>query len=275
MPVLWLRMFGTLILLRCKYIACKNGIEQFYDPFVCSPSRTADLLVECDWREAGPYLFRARPESEQELLEGVRFQLSGQQVLSNWESRDPPLPPMDLEPFRNRFVGLHGGAVIRKWDGKCLAFAGARSSGKTTLCRELDKLGDYSIIADETLLIHRRSKIAQPFPKATAIRLNAAVEKKKLISASEAFVSLADAPSEISLFLLLERTTKECAGIDKLTALEAGHRILQHQVRAGTSWSEGMLTLLDLVTNVQCYHFRHSDYRELVAGISKVDSLLS
>ncbi|WP_026730841.1 hypothetical protein [Fischerella sp. PCC 9605] len=259
-------LLGCQILIRCKYKVCLDGIAATFSPVVCIPSHTPDVVIDCDWEKAGRYLFRTRPPEDTEPLFGVQVHTQGKLAESDWPFLEPPIPPLVVEPFRNRFIGLHAGSVQTS-SGKCLIFLGNRGSGKTTTTLALVNNHKCSLLTDETVFIHRRTKLVEPFPRSVHLRETHNGSLRKVsVSADKACQVVADKPALATHIIFLEPDEKvQEQEFSSLTPAEAFRNFLKHHLNAGCCPDESMVTLFKLACEVPAFMYRYTTYEDLLS----------
>jgi hypothetical protein len=261
---LTLSLLGASILVRCKYSACAEGIAAHFSPAVCEPWTTPDIIVDCDWESAGRYLFRARNHVIAEPLTGVRVHCPGSPGSSDWPYTSPPIPPLVLEPFCNRFIGLHGAAAVAP-EGSCLLLLGERESGKTTVALDLVNEHGWELLTDETVFIHRRSRLVEPFAHAVGLwdsRIKVAT--KAAVPAVEACRAIASQPALVTHVVCLEHMGGQThPGLTPITSSQAFRTFLNHHLDAGCRADEAMVSLVQLARAVPAAVFAHGGYADL------------
>jgi hypothetical protein len=264
---LWLRLLGVDILVRCVHETAANQIGQYFARSVrIRPLRSPDCIVECDWPEAGRYLFRARPRHLPEILDGVRFQISGDPQPLPWRSHHPPIPPIGSRILMDRFAGLHAAAAVHP-EGAVVIFAGERKSGKSTTALNLTRRYGWSLLTDETVFLLRRTQVVEPFPR--SIGVAAQIDHQSGTPVSKDFVPVDDVikrvatePALATRVVILEPdgsvSDPELAVVPPSTALA---HLLPHNLDVGISADESFVTMLQLTEKCPAAIYR---YREPV-----------
>lgn len=262
-------LLGCYLLVKCSYESCLNDIKEYFAnaecDFFCSP----DVIVECSWQHAGRYLFRSRPENEPLRLVGVRVLQKGKINSKEWKYRQyPPLPPLAIAPFKNRFIGLHGAAISYS-EEKCFLLIGERGSGKSTLSRTLVNEQKYSLMTDETVYLHCRTKLVEPFIIATGIHEETPEGlTKKQVPAKLVYNSLKNKPSLAThIILLASSTTNNKINLTHLRQEETFKLLLQNHLDVGSSEDESLFSLMKLAKEVPSTILRYSSYKQLPAAI--------
>ncbi|SFB04564.1 hypothetical protein SAMN05216266_1048 [Amycolatopsis marina] len=269
---LTIRMLGAHVLVRCQFADCRDGIAEYFSSAVEEqPWRTPDVVVDCTWRTADRYLFRARPDDHPDpVLAGVWVHAYQQLAGTEWPSRDAPLPPMSVPPFRDRFVGLHAGTV-RTPEGAGLCVVGDKGAGKTTTTVDLVNDHGCALLTDEATFVHRRTRIAEPFPRAVGVadRYDRGRPVKRHRPADQVCRAVAEQPVLLSrLVFLLPAPDIAGVRVEAVSPSDAFCLMLPHQFAVGVSAHEGLVTLLELARSVDAVVVRYSGYEALrtVAG---------
>jgi hypothetical protein len=248
---------------RCKHRACLEDIIRHFSCSRCTRVVSPDVVVECDWERAGRYLFRSRPASLTGALEGVRVLVAGRDTrLRSWTSHYPPLPPLDVPPFEGRFAGLHGAAVVAP-DGGAILLLGDRESGKSTSAVDLVEHADCQLLTDETVFLHRRTLLAEPFPIAIGIRRSADQPGKDLVPASEAVRSVSARPALVARVIILNPVAARTRLV-RLGEADALRELLRHHVDVGLDLNESLITLLRLASEAELSRFDYGSYDDLL-----------
>ncbi len=259
-------ILGGVTWVRCKYRDC---LEDIRSHFSCSESRetvTPDVVVYCDSPRASRYLFRARPTPISGPLEDVKLMTAGTgNALRAWRSHYPVLPPLAIEPFANRFVGIHASAVIQP-NGEAILFAGERGAGKSTVAVDWVNHGDCSLLTDETVFLHRRTAIVEPFPIAIGLKQGAAQQGKELIPACRAVRRVAAEPAVVkAVVLLFPDSSQTSYSLQQLGDGEGLRGLLRHHLDVGADLDESMITLAFLAAGTPMWSFRYNGYANLFA----------
>jgi hypothetical protein len=241
-------LLGCYILVRCKHFSCLEGIRSYFSSSLCEPWRTPDVIIDCDWQEIDRYFFRSRPIEDGIPLKGVRVHTQKNVMSEDWSFSSPPMPPFALEPFRNRFVGLHG-AAIQLDDNKCLILVGKQGSGKTTSSVELVNKYGYRLLTDETVLVHRRTRLVEPFPRAMGIKDSITTEKLAL-PAKQVCKKIANTPVLATHIIFLEPDSKNSKNdFSLITPATTFVNFLPHHLDVGCNPDEAIATLSALQEN--------------------------
>lgn len=232
-------VLGATVLVRCRHQACADGIAEHFGPLAQELWTTPDIVVECDLDEPRRELFRTRPAGVSENLDGVRVQTAGSERAVPWTKPEPPLLPLDVEPLRGRFVGLHA-SLVAVGPQTAVAILGDRGSGKTTL--SLTLVADYedcALMSDEWTFVLRRTTVAVPFPQAVGLPQPGAGKRWRRADAVAERLELA--PRVLThLVLLVPGGPALPEPIDRRTAFAA---LQAHHLAAGTSRDEAQVTL--------------------------------
>jgi len=265
-----LSLLGSYILVRCRHKACLEGITEYFSTALCETWCTADIVIDCQWEKAERYLFRARPvEDPIEHLAGVRVHMFGRLALEDWPYKEPPLPPFLLEPFVNRFVGLHAAAVEAP-NGKGLVVVGNQGSGKTTISVDITNNYGCHILTDETTFIHRRTRFVEPF--VGPIGLRDKNSSKRIVPASKVCQRIAMKPVSITHLVFLEAADIQRGELLPIDANTTFRFLLKHHLNVGCTIDEAVVTLLQLSRSVSSALFRYGAYKDLLdAGVPFMD----
>jgi hypothetical protein len=259
-------LLGCHLLVRCKYKECLDQISQTFSPVICTPWSTPDVIVDCKWKKAGRYLFRTRPAENSGPLIGVQVHTQGKLAESDWLYLEPPIPPFIVEPFRNRFIALHAGSV-KTSNNNCLIFLGNRGSGKTTTTLILVDKYHCSLLTDEIVCIHKRTKLVEPFPRSVHVRENGNGKnpQKIAVSADKACRTVANQSALATHIIFLEPN-----GIFgkqeflKISPSETFKNLLKHNLNAGCCPDESMVTLVQLAYELPAFMYRYGRYEDLL-----------
>lgn len=262
-------LLGSHVLVRCREHQCYLGIREYFGPAILTESWSSpDVIVDCDWADAGRWLFRARPGDNARAtpLEGVHLHVRGQERPIFWTSNNPPIPPWDLEPLKGRFIGLHAGAVVLG-EGGALIFAGDRGSGKTTLTLTLVNKFGGTLLTDETACIYTRTTIVEPFPQAIGVKSGEDARKRR-VSADSICERVAVTPAPASSIVFLE-PTHGIRGIQlaPLTPADSLRLLLNHHLDLGSPVDDAMMTLFLLAYRLQAVVCRYGAYEDLLEAV--------
>ena len=213
------------------------------------------------------YLFRARPFGAKSL-EDVAVSTAGGVVLENWPYLHPPLPPFVLDPLRGRFVGFHAGAVGIGC-GLCWLFVGARGAGKTTACLMMVNKFGCELLTDETVFVHRRTLLVEPFPRMVKVRHGG------FGGASDRACSrVANAPAAIQrIFFLNPDSSAHDASLGALTQDQVFRRLLSHHLDVGADADEAMVSVAIVARSVESYELTYQNYETLIGILRDIGSL--
>jgi hypothetical protein len=272
-----LEALGGLIEVRCRYVGCAAGIEYYFRPLISKPWRSPDVIIYCDWKEGRRELFRARSVEQGNLLEGVRYRMHGDQESSPWRWPSAPIPPFVLPPFRDRFVGLHGGAVCRPQSQYAMLLIGPQGSGKTTLCLKLVHDYSFKLLTDETVVLHRRSSMIEPFPRAVGIsnRNKKGHLEKQVVPADDAFPLISRSPGVADQLIFLDKSPGADWQIAELQPGEVFQRLLPHHLNLGSDASECFISLYNLATNVRGMAVRIGAFDDFSAIASLLEATVT
>lgn len=265
-------LLGSFLHIKCKYRECAEEIKRnFVLNVVDKAWSTPDVIIECDWKQASRYLFRTRPNDEPRVLKGVKIISKGEANFQEWVYYDPPLPPYSIYPFKERFVGLHG-AAVKTLKGNGLLILGERGSGKTTTSLELSNKYGYNLLTDETIFIHKRSNIVEPFLRQIKQRQEKNDEMNHVIMpANEACKNVEMNPIVASQGIFLEhRQNLHKSYFRHISKSEALKYLLKHHIDLGCNMDEAMFTLAYLAHNLSFSIFYYSTYEELLQLSPKI-----
>jgi hypothetical protein len=264
-----LSLLGAHILVRCKHKTCLDGIALHFSPHITQKDRTPDVIVDCDWEESGRYLFRSRPSEKTGVpLEGVRVHHQGNFSETDWTPVSPPLPPFDLPPFRDRFVGLHA-AAVKSPRGRGVLLIGERGSGKSTLSVKLANERGFEFLTDEVVCIHRRTLIVEPFGMAVGLKRDPSDPGmgKLLVAADKLVPKVARAPVQVSHTIFLSPYAhggeSRPAALEKVAPNAVFRNLLAHHLDVGSSMDESLVTLLNIAENTIGAQLKYQTFEEL------------
>jgi hypothetical protein len=181
---------------------------------------------------------------------------------SDWQSVDPPFPPVDLAPFRDRFVRLHAGAVADE-QGRALVILGESGYGKSTLCFRLTADHGYSLLTDEDAFVHRRSRLIEPFPVGYA-------PWKTHVDVPAIQPTIADSAATIERILVLRPPGRAAEKPSKIGSKECLWALLEGQRPSGTPHPEVIATLTALARSVPAAEMSGGRYRNLINAAADV-----
>jgi len=266
-------LLGGMIEVQCRFKQCAEEIRNYFVTAVCDDRwLSPDVIVKCDTPEAGRYLFRTRPKECAGLpLEGIAVLTSGDAEPQPWMYVDPPLPPFRISPFRDRFVGLHAGAVETS-SGHGLLIIGSSGSGKTTTTLELVRNHRCGLLTDETVFIHRRSRLIEPFPRIILARERDEQGKiaKIAIPATEACERICDQPVVAQHAIFLEPTSVGIPVMRTISPAEMFRKLIPHHLDVGCTSDEAIVTLTLLAQSVAGTVLSYSSYHDLVKIIPNI-----
>lgn len=265
-----LSLLGCQILIRCKYKQCFQEIMEMFSPVATTTWGTSDVVIDCNWKAAGRYLFRTRP-ADSKPLNGVRVHTKGKIATDDWSYLDPPIPPFVIDPFRERFVAFHAGSVQTP-DGKCIIVLGNRGSGKTTTTLALVNSYQCSLLTDETVFLHKRTRLIEPFPRSVHLRDTDNNSLKKIgVAADKACKLVAHQASLATHMIFLKPNEEVQAGeLLKLSSAETMENLLQHHLYAGCSPDESMVTLTQLARELSSFAYRYHTFKDLLLLPQKI-----
>lgn len=239
-----LSLLGVRVDARCVYQECADEIASFYSAsHVPGQTSGPEVMVWCETREAGRYLFRSRPDDQAGTpLEGVSVQTL-RSPRQPWTSALPPIPALASWPFKDRFVALHA-AAVRLSDGACLLIAGDRGSGKTTSALALAECLSAEVLCDETAFIHCRTNIVEPFPHAVGIWRDG---RKTRVPITDVCSRIRTEPVPISQLVFLRRAEEGQAKANRAPRAQALRLLLSQHRDGGASIGDAMQTVLNLV----------------------------
>ncbi|MDQ3802531.1 MAG: hypothetical protein M3416_01555 [Acidobacteriota bacterium] len=265
-----LSLLGAHILVRCRHKSCLDGIALHFSPHITEKNCTPDVTVDCDWEEAGRYLFRTRPGEKTGVpLDGVKVHHQGNLSETDWIPLSPPLPPFDLPPFRDRFVGLHA-AAVKSPGGRGALLIGERGSGKSTLAMKLASERGCEFLTDEVVCIHRRTLIVEPFAIAVGLKRDPADPGtgKLLVAADKLVPAVARAPAQVSYTIFLSPraggTPPGPPVLERVAPHVVFRNLLAHHLDVGSSMDESLVTLLNMAENTAGAQLSYQTFEDLL-----------
>jgi hypothetical protein len=264
------RLLGCDILVRCTYKACLDEIIDYFPTLQRNPDVTPDLIIDIEWEHAGKYLFRGRPDTEKgTTLKGVYVHSLGMTTDSEWNVLDPPIPPFVLSPIRDRFVGFHGGAVQTP-DNAVVMILGSRGSGKTTIILTLANDYNCRVLTDESIFLHRRTRLIEPFPQPAGIlTVPGNPKSKRPVRSDQVFRSLLTQPA-IATHLMFLEPSKTLYQFGRLHSNATFQRLLIHARAAGSTFDEAVVTMFQLATELPSAEVHYITYNELKASAEMI-----
>lgn len=148
LPGITCEFFGTRILYRAPDTFTLQRISYIFDRFVDPQGVEPDIEFALLAEGQGSFVRAILTPS---LDANVYYRYRGKDSWTLWSYQDTPFPPLQIQPFRGRFLVLHGCAVVTS-SGTALAFIAPSMSGKTTLLMKLCQRG-YSALCDDLLFI--------------------------------------------------------------------------------------------------------------------------
>lgn len=252
-----LALLGGKVLARFAHARCRDDVARYFSCSTDDTDSSPDVIVECDWKEADRYLFRARPEEFAGTpLGGVRVRARGEAAAVRWLSRHPPLPPLSMAPFKDRFLALHA-AVVRDPDGRGIALLGDRNTGKSTCALDLCRRSGYEFLGDETAFVHLRTTVAEPFPQGVGIRTDRG--HKTTVPAAELFPRVGRTPTVLNRLVLLAPTHGTANRTERLSPADTLRALLPHQRDASAPLDDAVVTLDRLARETTAIQLSYSD----------------
>jgi hypothetical protein len=250
-----LSILGVSILVSSRQRSCALGIARYFQPLVDIPWRSPDVIIKCELRQVSRYLFRARPISQPSPFQGMSYLIPGQSLYKPWTSPSPPLPPLTLPPFRERFICLHAAVIRSPRSASAILLVGGRGTGKTYLSTKLSRESGYELLSDEMAFIHKRSVIVESFPRAIGTfrhdRRGRLLKHMEPANISDLHIS--NQPGIIKgIVMLMEKESPMIPGhLIPVSHEPLVRHLLSHQIESGTSRDEAITTLFMLANQVQ------------------------
>lgn len=265
-------LLGVRILICCKHRECLDEINAYFSGVAQQDDVSADLVIYCEHERADRYLFRSRPPTDEGPLKGVYFQEPGTTIPQPWAvTRYPPLPPLALRAFQDRFVGIHAAAVLDSSHFVAM-LVGERGAGKSSLSRLLVNQFEYSLLTDETAYIHRRSTVMEPLIVATGL---CEVLEGKVIktqhNARTVYRSLASTPGIIKKVLFLQRLPGGKPELKRISTSAAFKMLCAQTMDVGSTEEEGFCTIFP-ISCLESKQLVYSDYSQLAEMVHEVDA---
>lgn len=265
--VVSLRLLGVRVDVWCVHEKCANVIQRFYSASVVPPGHSSpEVLVSCDWEDAGRYLFRSRPDDAEGVpLAGVSVQTLRSEK-HEWTSVLPPIPALASWPFKDRFVALHA-AAVRTASGEAVLIAGGRGAGKSTTALALsDRIG-VDVLCDETAFVHCRTIMVEPFPHAVGVWQGG---RKLQVPITDVCRRICYDTVPVGRIVFLNQSAGGSGKAYQVPRSDALRELLLHHRDAGASMGDSMQTLLGLLARSDAWSVSYSDPKEitdLVCGL--------
>lgn len=269
--VLHLRALGCEVTMRFRYAACWAQAAGLFDPLLTEPWRSPDVIIECDWPRMRRVFIRSRTTGEREL-DGVRIFSEEHPNGAPWASLDPPFPPVQLAPFRDRFVRLHAAGVVSP-QGTGLAVLGESGHGKSTVSFHLVREHGYTLLSDEDLFLHRRSFLAEPF----AVGAAALWRELRHAGASghAAWTGVvAQHPVAIQQVIVLNPEHPEGTSPARISPEDCFRALLAARRRSGSGDTEDIATVALIARSLPAAQMRGADYHALLVGVKELVSFV-
>ena len=158
-----------------------------------------------------------------------------------------------------------------------MVFAGERGSGKTAIAVKLVNQYSCMLLTDETVCIHRRTDVVEPFPRAMGIWKSAVDGSfhKVLVPANIACRNLASRSSRVGAVIFLDRESSNAGPeLEPVGSGKAFEHLLNHQLDLACEPDEAMCTLAMLAKNVPAAKLTYNRYEDLDAAIESTLSFL-
>ena len=258
---LYIEALGGLVLICCRHEACRDGIRRYYSPLVRdTPWRSPDITIYVEWPQSDRYLYRARPARAPLALDGVWVRRHGQEAVA-WESLTPPLPPLCEPPFAGRFYGLHG-ACFSFDNSTAIIVAGSSGSGKTSMAVEACVNHGATLLTDETVILHNRTVIAEPFPRAIGLR-SADGATKEVLPADAIVPRIGTVPLPVRRLLFLSSESGGTPVLQGLRPTQTFGLLVQHHLDVGGPIDDGIVSLATMARSLPAELFRYGSASQL------------
>lgn len=255
-----LSILGGAIQVCCKYKECQKGVKNYFSESIIEEEVNIDIVIYCDLEKADKYLFRTNPNGP---IKGVYYETENN-TIRKWDDCNPPIPPFVKSPFKNRFTGLHAGAV--NINNKTILFVGEKESGKTTITTHLSNNFGAQFITDETTFILNRTKAVEPYPRLILPRIHKNGEVRKVqLSVSDGVKNVLKDASIIDKIYFLNKLTYETkAYVKKTPKTEAIKLLFENYLYAGSHFGEITSTLVEITKDIPIYQYNYSQYNDLL-----------
>lgn len=265
--VVSLSLLGVRVDVRCSDPECARAIGAFFSAcHVPAASASPEVVVWCDWADAGRYLFRSRPDHLEGVpLDGVHVQTLRSQR-QPWTSTLPPIPALASWPFKDRFTALHAAAVCTA-TGEGVLLAGDRGSGKSTTALVLSRQFGAEVLADETSLVHCRTTMVEPFLHSVGVWREG---RKIQVPITEVCDKIGRHAVSINRLIFLSRRPEGPRVVRRIGQSEALRKLLPHHRDAGASMGDSVQTVLNLVSRSESWSIEYSNHEELGEVVSAV-----
>lgn len=270
---LHLRVLGGAVALVFTHPECADAARRLFGPMLHEPWSTPDVVIECSWPRLTRSFIRTRVNEDAADLAGIRVYSSEHPNGMRWTSPDPPFLPVELEPFRHRFVRLHAAAAITP-SGNVLLIVGESGSGKTTLSSRLAEKHGYRLLTDEDAFLYRRSLVVEPFatgdgpwldPQAHAVARSLHGRRPDLI---------ANNAGPVGALVVLDTSDSSTPELTSISDRHAFNALMASQRPGGSTATEGVTTLAALARATEAYVLAGGAYEPLIRLSDSVARLL-
>lgn len=261
--VLHARVLGCEVTLKFRDIQCATEAAEQFNPLLIPPWRSPDLIIECDWPHMRRDFIRSRTSGQTELP-GVRIFSEEYPHGASWSSPLPPFPPVNLVPFRDRFVRLHAACVVNP-EGEGIAIMGESGLGKTTIAFQLVHRHGYTLITDEDLFLYRRSLVAEPFP-AGSHPWQTLRRRPNGIGREMWTGVIAEGPARLRNAVVLDASHSSQAAPRQVSEQECFRAMLAARRPSGSQDQEDIATAALAARSLRTVRVRGGDYQALLAA---------
>lgn len=270
---LHLRVLGGAVALTFTHPGCAASARRMFGPMLGEPWSTPDVLVECSSPMLTRSFIRTRIDVDSEFVDAIRVYSAEHPDGINWSRVDPPFPPVNLEPFRNRFVRLHAAAVVAP-AGDVLLILGESGLGKTTLSSQLAEEHGYRLLADEDVFLYRRSTVIEPFAMGDGPWLDSSPSTVARSLWGRRPELIATRPAAVSAVLALVPPDHGAREPTRISGRQALQALLAAQRPGGSTHAESVMTLAALTRSSDAFVMQGGRHDALVQATDAASRLL-
>lgn len=211
-----LDIFGYLINIEAKHSKFIEDLREFIGLRETSLWRPYDFKIFSEWDSLHPHFYRARPLSDNNILEGIYIEDNGE--LKVWNDSRPPFPPTDFGTLNNNISAFHS-AALEYCPGKAVLILGNQRTGKTSLSIDLVNNYNYSLLTDEVSYFINGKNLVEPFPRWFNLVDQDNISEKNPIPANRVVNKISSDPVKVDKLVFLEQSQR--LNIENLNSHEA------------------------------------------------------